>query len=69
MPQYGIRYTVGRKSGDMKSSIIKCVIFVIQIKPKHLGNDFQNKKHDGNQIPKNVGLAEWLQRGSTEGSW
>ena len=53
----------------MKSSIIKCAISVIQIKPKHLWNVSQNNKHDGNQMPKNVDLAGWLQKGSTEGSW
>ena len=29
----------------------------------------QNNKHDGNQMPKNVGLTKYLQRGSNEGSW
>ena len=28
MPQYGIESMVGRRSGDMKSSIVKHVIFV-----------------------------------------
>ena len=53
----------------MESSIIEHVISVIQIKSKHLGNVSRNKKHDSNQIPRNVGLAEYLQGGSNEGSW
>ena len=69
MPQYGIECKVGQKSGDMESSIIEHVISVIQIKSKHLGNVSQDKKHDDNQMPKNEGLAEYIQRGSTEGSW
>ena len=52
----------------MKPSIIKCAISVIQIKPKYLGNVSWNKKHDDIQMPKNVGLAKWLQRGFTKGS-
>ena len=57
MPQYDIEYTVDQKSGDMESSIIKHVISVIQIKSKHLGNVSQDKKHDSNQMLRNVGLA------------
>ena len=53
------------KSGDIKSSIIEHVISVIQIKSKQLGNVSQDKKHDGNQMPRNMGLAEWLHKGST----
>ena len=68
MPEYGIECTVGQKSGDMESSIIEHVISVIQIKSKHLGNVSRNKKHDSNQILRNVGLAERLHKGSTEGS-
>ena len=67
MPEYGIECTVGQKSGDMESSIIEHVISVIQIKSKHLGNVSRNKKHDNNQMPRNVGLVEWLHRGSIEG--
>ena len=29
----------------------------------------QKEKHDDNQMSKNVGQAEWLQRGSIGGSW
>ena len=68
MPQYGIECTVGQKSGDMESSVIEHVISVIQIKSKHLGNVSRNKKHDSNHILRNVGLAEYLQGGSNEGS-
>ena len=68
MPQYSIEYTVGRKLGDMESFIIEHVISVIQIKSKHPGNVSRDKKHDNNQMLRNVGLAEWLDRGSTEGS-
>ena len=50
MPQYDIRYMVGRKSDDMKSFIIKCVILVIQIEPKRQGSVSRNKKHDDIQI-------------------
>ena len=50
MPQYDIRYMVGRKSDDMKSFIIKCVILVIQIEPKRQGSISRNKKHDDIQI-------------------
>ena len=60
MPQYGIKCTVGQKLGDMESSIIEHVISMIQIKSKHLGNISRNKKHDSNQIPRNVGLTEYL---------
>ena len=66
MPQYGVEGTVGQKPGDMESSIIEHVTSVIQIKSKQLGNISQDKKHDGNQMPRNVGLTEWLHRGSTE---
>ena len=41
---------VGRKSDDMKSFIIKCVIPVIQIEPKRQGSISRNKKHDDIQI-------------------
>ena len=68
MPQYDVECTVGQKLGDMESSIIAHVTSVIQIKSKQLGNVSQDKKHDGNQMPRNVGLTEWLHRGSTEGS-
>ena len=68
MPQHDIECTVGQKPGDMESSIIEHVISVIQIKSKQLGNVSQDKKHGANQMPRNVGLAEWLHRGSTEGS-
>ena len=47
----------------MESSIIEHVIFVIQIKYKQLGNVSQDKKHDDNQMPRNVGLTEWLHWG------
>ena len=57
-----------KKSGDIKSSIIEHVISVIQIKSKHLGNVSQDKKHDSNQMQRNVDLDEWLHGGSTEGS-
>ena len=57
MPQYSIEYTVGRKLGDMESFIIEHVISVIQIKSKHLGNVSQDKKHESNQMLRNVGLA------------
>ena len=43
MPQYGIRYMVGKKSGDLKSSIIKCVIFVIQIH-SWIGPTYQKRR-------------------------
>ena len=66
MPQYGIECTIGQKPGDMISSIIEPVISVMQIKSKQLGNVSQDKKHDGNQMPRNVGLAEWLHKGSTK---
>ena len=66
MPQYGIKCTVGQKLGDMESSIIEHVISMIQIKSKHLGNVSRNMKHEGNQMPKNEGLAKWIQRRSTE---
>ena len=68
MPQYGVECTIGQKPGDMESSIIEHVIFMIQIKSKQLGNVSQDKKHDGNQMPRNVGLVEWLHICSTEGS-
>ena len=68
MPEYGIECTVGQKSGDMESSIIEHVISVIQIKSKHLGNVSRNKKHDNDQMTRNMGLTEWLHKGSTEGS-
>ena len=46
MPQYGIRCRISRKSDNIKSSIIKCVIFVTQIhswiKPKHQGDVSRN---------------------------
>ena len=48
---------VGRKSGDMKSSIIKCVISIIQIEPKRQWNVSKNKKHDDIQMLKNTGLT------------
>ena len=69
VPQYGIRYMVSWELGDMKSSIIKRVISVIQIEPKLQGDVSQKKKHDDIQMPKNTGLIGWLERGSTEGSW
>ena len=59
MPQYDTRCMIGQKSGDMKSSIIKCAISVIQIKPKHLWNVSQNNKHDDNQMPKKCGSG-WI---------
>ena len=68
MPQYDVEYTVGQKPDDMESSIIKHVTSVIQIKSKQLGNASQDKKHGGNQMPRNVGLIEWLHSGSTKGS-
>ena len=68
MPQYGVECTIGQKSGDMESSIIEHVISMIQIKSKQLENVSQEKKHGGNQVPRDVGLAKWLHRGSTEGS-
>ena len=68
MPQYGVECTVGQKPSDMESSIIEHVISVMQIKSKQLGNVSQYKKHEDNQMSRNVGLAEWLHRGSTEGS-
>ena len=68
MPQYGIKCMIGQKPGDMESSIIKHAISVIQIKSKPLGNVSQDKKHGGIQMPRNVGLAEWLHKGFTEGS-
>ena len=52
----------------MESSTIEHVISVMQIKSKQLGNVSQYKKHEDNQMSRNVGLAEWLHRGSTEGS-
>ena len=52
----------------MESSIIEHVISVIQIKSKHLGNVSRNKKHDNDQMTRNMGLTEWLHKGSTEGS-
>ena len=58
---------VGQKPGDMESSIIEHVTSVIQIKSKQLGNVSQDKKHGDNQMPRNVGLTEWLHRGSTKG--
>ena len=60
---------VGRKPSDMKSFIVKCVIFVIQIEPKRQGNVSRNKKHDDIQMLKNTSLTGWLKRGSTKGSW
>ena len=68
MPQYGVECTVGQKPSDMESSIIEHVISVMQIKSKQLGNVSQDKKHDGNQMLRNVGLVGWLHIGSTEGS-
>ena len=68
MPQYGIECKVGQKPGDMESSIIEHVTSVIQIKFKQLGNVSQDKQHGDNQMSRNVGLTEWLHRGSTEGS-
>ena len=68
MPQYDVECTVGQKPDDMESYIIKHVTSVIQIKSKQLGNVSQDKKHGGNQMPRNVGLIEWLYRGSIEGS-
>ena len=65
MPQYGVECTVGQKPGDMESSIIEHVTSVIQIKSKQLGNVSQDKKHGDNQMPRNVGLTEWLHKGST----
>ena len=46
---------VDQKSGDMKSSIIKCVISVTQNELKRQGNVSQNKKHDGIQMLKKYG--------------
>ena len=43
MPQYGIKYRVGWKSGDMESSIIKCVISVIQIH-SWIGPTYQKRR-------------------------
>ena len=60
MPQYDVKCTVGQKPGDMESSIIEHA--------KQLGNISLDKKHGGNQMPRNVGLIEWLYRGSIEGS-
>ena len=60
---------VGQESGDMKSSIIKCVISVIQVEPKCQGDVSRKKKHDDIQMSKNTGLIGWLKRGSIEGSW
>ena len=51
---------VSQKPGDMESSIIEHMTSVIQIKSKQLGNVSQDKKHGGNQMPRNVGLIEWL---------
>ena len=59
------RCMVERKSGDMKSSIITCVISVTQNEPKRQGNVSQNKKHDGIQMS-NM-MTGWLKRGSTKG--
>ena len=66
-PSMGIERMTGQKSGNMKSSIDKCAISVIQIEPKHQGNVSQNKEHDDIQMLKNMGLTGWLKGGSIEG--
>ena len=68
VPQCGIKCTISRKSGDMKSSIIKHVISVIQIQSKRLGNISRDKKHENNLIPRDADLDGWLRQGSTKGS-
>ena len=64
---------VGRKSGDVKSSIIKYVIPAIEI---HNWIELTNQKgvpqkgkYDDIWMPKNMGLTEWLKKGSIKGSW
>ena len=73
MPQYGTRYMVGQKLGDVKSSIVKCVIPIIQIHNWIRLTDqkgvSQKGKYDDIWMPKNVGLIEWFNEGSTRGSW
>ena len=72
MPQYGTRYMVGQKLGDVKSSIVKCVIPIIQIhnwiKLTDQKGIPQKGKYDDIRMPRNVGLTEWLKEGSIEGS-
>ena len=53
-----------KKSGDLKSSIIKHAILVIHvhnwIRPTNQKGVPQKEKHDDNQMSKNVGLIGWL---------
>ena len=64
----GIERMTGQKSGNMKSSIDKCAISVIQIEPKHQGNVSRNKEHDDIQMSKKYGsdwtAQGWLHRGT-----